>query len=536
MKKFITALVFVSILFSLGAAGVDEDAQGDKEFTWAYRGTFSSFEPHNLASTVVLGFLQNVYEGLTIRDTESFEIVPALATEWKPISDSEWEFTLRKGVTFQKGHPFTASDVVFSWKRAQKADDPASVVARIKNVVAKDDYTVIVDTGTPDPILPATIASLLIVDEEWANEVDVVEPASATDTGTSYIVRNVNGTGPFTLAEFDASGQIVLERYEGYWGADSLKTNVNRARFVTIAQENTRIAALLAGDVDLIYPFPVSDWPQFQDHQDIEVLTGLEARTIFLGLDQIRDNLIGGGSGEGNPFKDVRVREAVNIAIDRDTIGEKIFFNSIQPAGTLLAPGTTGYDETVNQPYPYNPERAKQLLVEAGYPNGFSVILDVPNDRYVKDEEVGKVVANYLGQIGIDVTVSARTRSQHFSKIFRQGDYDTSFYMLGWSPAALDGYSVLSDLISARTIGDDLGVYNVGAYENPKINAITKQVQSELDSEKRNALIREALQIAKDDYAYIPLYTQPLLWGVRKNIDVILRADDILDLRYVIVK
>ncbi len=533
-KDSILLVLVIATTFIFVSAGSQEIA-AEKEFTWATRGAFSSFEPHNIASTFVLGFLQNVYEGLTIRDSESFEIVPALATSWRTISDSEWEFTLRQGVSFHEGHSFTASDVVFSWERAKKADDPASVVARIKNVTAQDDYTVIVDTGTPDPILPATIASLLIIDEDWAKEVGVEEPASATDTETSYITRNVNGTGPFSLAEFDPSGTIHLERFEGYWGAEDLVTNIDRASYVAIGEDSTRVASILSGDVDLIIPFPVSDWVNFQDNDSIDVLTGLEARTIFLGLDQLREELIGGEGQGSNPFKDIRVREAVNLAIDRDTINEKIFYNSVKPAGTLLPPGTTGYDEELNQPYEYNPEKAKSLLAEAGYPDGFSVTLDVPNDRYVKDEDVGQAVANYLGQIGIDVTVSARTRTQHFSRIFRQGDYNTSFYMLGWGPAALDGYSVLSDLISSRTIGDGLGVYNIGAYENPRINEITQQVGSELDSELRNSLIREALSIAKEDFSYIPLYTQPLLWGVSKNIDAILRADDTLDLRYVTV-
>ncbi len=296
------------------------------------------------------------------------------------------------------------------------------------------------------------------------------------------------------------------------------------------------MAALLSGEIDLMYPVPLQDIKRLEGDPNVEVLQGPELRTIFLGMDQYRDELLDmPGSGK-NPFKDQRVREAFAHAIDLDAIQRVVMRGASTPTGLMIAPGINGFEEELNEPYAYDPEQSKALLQEAGYGDGFPVTLDCPNDRYVNDEAICTAIVPMLERIGIDVTLNAQTKSLHFNKIGLPEGNNTSFYMLGWTPGTYDAYNALQNLMTMD--GEAQGIWDSGRYSNPKVEELTDQIAVEIDPDKRAALIHEAFQIHKDDVGHLPLHQQALAWGVRTDTveSVIQRPQNDVDLRTVVMK
>jgi len=252
-------------------------------------------------------------------------------------------------------------------------------------------------------------------------------------------------------------------------------------------------------------------------------------------MDQFRDVLTNASVADANPLKDVRVRRAFAHALNLEAIKSRIMRGSATPTGLMVAPQINGFDEALNTPYEYSPEKSKALLAEAGYPDGFSLQMDCPNDRYVNDEKICQAAVSMLAKVGIKVDLLAQTKSKFFGKVLANGGYDTSFYLLGWTPGSMDSHNVLSLLMNCR---DDKGTsapFNLGGYCNPAVDELTKMVAAETDQAKRQAMISEAFKIAQDDVAYLPLHQQPLSWGVASNVTLAQRADNVLDLRSVVI-
>ncbi len=524
LKKSASVVAVFSVLVGSAVA--------ENVFKFAFQGDIQGVDPQSHYETFQLSTMANVYEGLTRRNAD-LQIMPHLAESWQVLSDTEWQFNLRKGVKFHNGNDFTAEDVAFTIKRALQTDFKG-VASKISESKIIDDHTIVLVTGDPQPGLINEIDSLLMMDKQWtvANGADIIDTNSMDK---SYTTNNANGTGLFRVVSYQAGVKTEFERFDGYWKKDII-SNIDRVVFTPIGQDATRVAALLSGAVDLAYPVPVQDQSRLQKASNVDTLVGPETRNIFLGFDQFRDQLIGSDVKGKNPFKDVRVRKAFALAIDNNLINKKVMRGSAFPTSTMVAEVNGFPGKDVAAVYPQDPAQAKALLAEAGYRNGFTVKMDCPNNRYVNDEKICQAVVSMLAKIGIKVDLLAQPKAQYFKKVLEGGGFDTSFYLLGWSPASKDALDPLEYLISCRGLSDNLGVYNLGNYCNPKINQLSAQARVESDSVKRNAIMKLAYQIAKAEYGYVPIHNQSLSWGVNKKFSVAQRADNVLDLLNVMKK
>ena len=284
--------------------------------------------------------------------------------------------------------------------------------------------------------------------------------------------------------------------------------------------------------MDLVYPIPVQDIKRVNDNNATNALTGPELRTIFLGMDQIRDELLYSNVKDKNPFKDQKVRDAFYKTIDIEAIKAKAMRNLATPLSIMLSPfmfANAGEFSRVA----YDPDGAKKLLAEAGYPDGFEVGMDCPNDRYVNDEAICQAVAAMLARVGVKVNLNAQPKAQYFAKVLVSGGFDTSFYLLGWTPGSFDSWNVLSNLHGCRDDAGNGGMFNLGGYCNEDVDKLTAQILVENDPDKRLDLITQAYKLTTDQTAYIPLHQQGLAWGVAKGTDVVQRADNVLMLYHV---
>lgn len=504
-------------------------------FRYAFQGDVQSLDPHGLNETFTLGYLGNVYEGLTSYDAE-LQLQPGLAESWENTEPTVWRFTLRQGVKFHGGEDFDAEDVVFSWKRSlTPGSDMKGYGAKISDIRVIDPHTIELVTPSPNPILPRELVFLYIMDKGWSeanSATEATSPSAATSTST-YAAQNANGTGPFRLVERQADVRSRLTRFEEYW--QEIPTNVTEVLFTPIAQDSTRVAALISGELDLAWPIAVQDWPRLEEAEGVSPLTGPEVRTIFLGFDQFRDELLYSSVKGTNPLKDVRVREAIVRAVNLQAINERVMRGAATPTGLLIGPQVNGFSEELNAPYEYDPERSQALLAEAGYPDGFTLGMDCPNDRYVNDEQICQAVVGLLARVGVTIELNAQPKARYFAKVSPQSGNDTSFYLLGWTPSTVDAHNALFNLLATYDTTKNSGQFNYGHYSNPEIDALTDQVVQETDVDKRNAMIVEAMKLAKDDFAYLPLHQQPLSWGISDRVTVVQRPDDVLDLRSVVV-
>lgn len=518
----------------IAMAAASQPAQS-RTLHWAYQGDATSIDPMALNETFTLGFQGNFYEALVGYDG-NLKLVPMLAESWENTEPTKWVFKLRKGVKFHNGETFTADDVIFSWKRSlTPGSDMKGYGAKATGIKKIDDYTVEVTTGTPNPILPREWTLLYMMSKEWSEKNKTTEATNVKgDNQGNYANLHENGTGPFMVTERQPDVRTTLKRFDGYWDK-KIPTNVDEVVFQPITQEATRVAALISGEMDIVQPVPVQDWKRLEDAKGVKPLTGAEARAVFIGMDQSRDELLFSDIKGKNPFKDPKVREAVVLAVDIKAINEKIMRGAAKPLGSLIATSINGYDDSFGAPYKPDPARAKKLLAEAGYPNGFSTTIDCPNDRYVNDEKICQAVAAMLGRVGIKLNVLAQTKSKYFGKILLQAGNQTSMYMLGWTPTSIDAHNALLNLAACRNDKTAAGQFNLGGYCNKEVDSLTDKIGSETDQAKRNAMIKQAFEIVRKDYGYLPLHQQPMSWGVKDNIKVVQRADDVLDLRNVVM-
>ncbi|MGE0723655.1 MAG: ABC transporter substrate-binding protein [Alphaproteobacteria bacterium] len=485
-----------------------------KTFRYSSSGDINGLDPHVNNEAPTNAMKNNLYETLIFRDY-ALRMLPALATEWKLMEPTRWRFTLRKGVTFHDGTPFTADDVIFSVKRNQHDQSAMRTATKsVKEVRKIDDFTVDIVTERPNPILDQEFTALFIMSKSWAEKNNTATPVRGIVGNESYANLHVNGTGPFKLLDRVPDTRTVLVPNPKWWGKP--EHNLTRVEFKPISNAATRVAALLSGEVDMMYPVPLQDIPRLQRSPGIKMLQGPELRVVFLGMDQFRPELLDmPGSGK-NPFKDLRVRKAVYQAIDSNAIHRVVMRGASVPTALMVGPGVTGYAKDLDTRYPFDPDGAKKLLADAGYPNGFPVTLDCPNDRYVNDEAICQAVVPMLARIGINVKLNAQTKSKHFDKIGRRQDFNTSFYMLGWG--AYDAYYAFFNLVMTRDAQPGSGSNNSGRYSNPKIDELIKLIEVETDQERRNKFIHEAMKLHKEDFAHIPLHQPPLAWAARDTV------------------
>ncbi len=496
----------------------------------ANQGDAVSMDPHSLNESLQLSFTGNVYEPLVARD-KKLGLVPGLATAWKQTSPTVWRFELRPGVKFHDGAPFTADDVVFSFKRvAGDGSDMKSYTSSIKEVRKVSDLVVEIETLTPFPILPDVLTLVYMMNRAWCETNKAVTPVDRRKGIENLASFKANGTGPFRVKERQPGARTVLARHFAYW--DKVESNIDEVVFTPIGNDATRVAALMSGELDVVEPVPLQDVARLNSNPALRVMQGPELRTIFLGMDQKRDELLFSSVKGKNPFKDVRVRQAFYQAIDIEAIRSRVMRGAATPTALMVAPGIRGFVPEMNKRLPFDPEASKKLLADAGYPSGFEVTMNCPNDRYVNDGEICQAVASGLAKVGVKINLQAESKATYFQKILSR---NTSFYLLGWTPGTYDAHNVLSSLMATPT-DKGQGQFNLGSYSNPKVDELTLKIQSETDQTKRNAMIAEAFKLHADDVGHLPLHQQALAWGMKKSVSLTQLADNMMFFKWVTVK
>ena len=513
---------FLAIAVSAGAHA--------RTFKFADQGDVVSMDPYFFNESFLINFTGNIYESLTGRG-KKLEVTPELATDWKQTAPTVWRFNLRKNVKFHDGSPFTADDVIFSLERIRgEGSDLKSHVAEIREIRKIDDHAIDIVTRAPFPILPEVISIWRIMPKAWCEKNNSTRPSDVRKGIENHASQNTNGTGPFILKSRQAGVRTVLVPNPNWWG--KAEHNLTEVIFTPIGNDATRVAALISGEIDMMQPVPLQDVARISSNPNLKIMQGAELRTVFLGMDQKRDELMFSSVKGKNPFKDVRVRRAFYQAIDIEAIRKTTMRGASSPTALMVAPGINGFTQEQNKRLPYDPEAAKKLLAEAGYASGFEVGMMCPNDRYVNDGEICQAVAAMLARIGIKVNLTTESKATYFSKILRR---DTSFYMLGWTPSTYDSHNAIFSLIASPGEGGR-GQFNLGQYSNARIDELTAAIAAESDAKKRQAMISEVFKLHHDEVGHLPLHQQVLSWGMKKNVELVQLADNFNYLRWVVLK
>jgi len=514
------AVVSVALATALALPAFDA---GAKTLRWAGRGDMQTTDPHSQNENLTNNINQLVYEFLLVRD-KKLNLLPSLAESWTKVNPTTWRFKLRPGVKFHDGTPFTADDVVFSFERARAETSQLRAYANASGIPKKiDDLTVEFTTSGPNPIELEHIATINIMSKAWCEKNRATKPQNYTQKEEMITAREANGTGPYMLKAREPDVKTVLTKNPNWWGlkAGRFEGNADEVIYTPIVSDATRVAALLSGEVDLVNDPPPQDVPRLAQTPGIKVLEGTENRIVFIGMDQARDELLYSNVKGKNPFKDKRVRQALYHAIDIEAIKKTTMRGLSQPSGGMLPSPLTTTPE-IEKRLPYDRERAKKLLAEAGYPNGFEVTLDCPNNRYVNDEKICQALAAMWAQIGVKVAVNAMPRATYFPKLEKT---DTSMYMLGWGGATTDAIFVLQPVLSTYN-GKGDGDYNYGRYSNAKLDELTTKIKTNMKEEERLGEVHEALLAHNAEINHLPLHRQVIPWAARSNVTAVHRADN----------
>jgi peptide/nickel transport system substrate-binding protein len=476
----------------------------------------TTLDPHFVAAQPNLTAQHHIFEPLLHYD-ERMRPVPVLAT-WRNPDPLTWEFQLRKGVKFHDGAELTTEDVVYSLERPLTIKgSPGGFATYVKPIVSKeivDRYTIRLKTAAPYGAMPEDLASILIVSKKAAQAA-----AASTDFDEG---RAAIGTGPYKLVRFTRGSRIELARHEGYWGA---KPAWDRVTLVLVPSDPVRTAGLLAGELDAIENVPSADLARIRKHGGLRLEQTASWRTILLHLDQSREQAPGvlskaGKPLEKNPFKDVRVRRALSKAINRGAIAERVMDGLALPAANAVSPSAFGHNPAL-KPEPYDPEGAKKLLAEAGWPDGFTVTVATPNNRYINDEQIAQAVAQMFSRVGVTARVDAMPVAAYLGKA-RNREFGVA--LLGWGSRA--GDLALRSLAAAADPGKGYGAWNWGGYANPKLDQLIERSLATVGTAKREALAREAAAIAVAEVAFIPLHYQVATWAMKSHLQYAARTDE----------
>ena len=508
-----------------------------KTLRWSSQGDYLTADPMAQNELLTNSINGHVYEPLIMRG-KKLELIPALAVSWKQTAPTKWEFKLRQGVKFHDGTPFTADDVVFSIKRGQGPTSNFRVYANAVGEPRKiDDHTVEFTTPVPNPTMLEMLTNQnFIMSKAWSEKNNAVKAQDFTNKEESYTARNAMGTGPFILVSREPDVKSVFKKNPNWWGLKEKgywDGNVDEIVYTPVKESNTRMSALLANNLDLVLDPPVQDIDKLKQDKSIRVYEGRENRIIFLGMDQNREELLYSNVKGKNPFKDKRVRQAFYQAIDVQAINKAVMRGlSVPTAINLPNPELAGIPKSMDKRYPYDVNAAKKLLADAGYPNGFEVGMDCPNNRYINDERICQAVAGMLARVGVTIKLNAIPRAQYFPKAQR---LEVSFYMLGWGGGSVDAIFTLQPVLHSRNDKGD-GDYNWGNYKDPEFDALIDAAKQEIDAKKRQDLINKAMQRHHDQVFHIPLHLQVIPWASRSNVTAIHRADNWMQATWVTVK
>ena len=493
-----------------------------------------TMDPHAVALLYHTRVYTQVYESLVNRDAQ-FRLEPSLALSWEAVGATNWRFRLRPGVVFHDGTPFTADDVVFSIERALGPTSQRSFQLKgVKAARQLDALTVEFVLEAPDAVLPEKLQGLAVMSRAWSVAHKVEKAQDFNGKQETFAVRNANGTGPFRLDRYEPDVRTVLKRHPGWWGwADKRSGNLDEVTLIALRSDATRLAALVSGEIDLVLDPPYQDIERLKREGAIKLAQTTDLGQQYLTFDQTRDELEGsdariGNSVDGkprNPFKDLRVRRAVYHAIDVELIMQKVLRGQGVPTGAFLSPKVDGSPAELDRRLPFDPARAKALLAEAGYPNGFSVTLDCVNVPW--REAVCQAMTAMLTKVGIRATLRTSPSNQFFPKL---SGATASFLEFGWTPNP-DAWASLNALFRTwdKTGG---GTFNAGRYSNPKLDALIDGMRVEPDLTRRRARVDVALRLVHDDLPFIPLYRRTLSWAMKTQVTVVQWPNDSTELRW----
>ncbi|MGH1360416.1 MAG: ABC transporter substrate-binding protein [Burkholderiaceae bacterium] len=514
MKK---SIQLVSVVAALLSQSVLADS-----ITIGINSEATSIDPHfhNLSPNNQIA--RQIFNGLIDQGPRQ-ELIPGLAESWRPINDLTWEFKLRQGVKFHDGSDFNADDVICTFERAPVVpNSPASFALYIrgKQAVKVDDFTVHFKTEKPYPLMGNDISTVNIVSDA---------------TGCNGTTDDFNkgkaavGTGPYKFVEYVPGDRIVLARNEQYWGS---KPDFEQVTFKPIKSAPARVAALLAGDVDMIDSVPTTDLARLKKDNTLSITEGVSNRVIYLHTDQFREDspYITGNDGKPikNPFLDQRVRLAVSMALNRKAIVERVMEGQAIPAGQVLPDGFFGTSEKL-QPIAYDPKGAKKLLADAGYPDGWKMTIHGPNDRYINDARVLEAIAQMLNRIGIKAQVETLPRSVFFKRASgggKDGQPEFSLYLAGWGAGSGEASSPLRSLIHTYDKSIGMGTANRGRHSNPAIDKLVQKALVTVDDPARAAVLAQATELAIETAAIIPVHYQVSSWATKKGIGYEARTDE----------
>ncbi|SFH72940.1 ABC transporter substrate-binding protein [Modicisalibacter xianhensis] len=500
-KTLLASLVGATLSLPLAAIAQTDDVT----LRVAYDADPVSLDIHEQLSGGMLQLSHLTFDPL-VRWTQDFEFEPRLATDWEQVDDTTMRMTLRDGVTFHSGNPFTAKDVVWTVERLKRSPDFKAIFDPVASVTAVDDQTVEFKTKKPYPLLLNLATYIFPMDSEFYSGTTGAgkDKSEIVKNGNSWASTNVSGTGPFKVTQRQQGVKVEFERFEDYWDENS-PGNVDHIVLTPISENATRVAALLSGDVDFIAPVPPNDLERVRADEDVKLVTMSGTRIILLHMNQDRVEA----------FKDPRVRQAFAYAVNQEAIADRLMKGFATPAAQLSPEGYQGHNPNLEPRYDL--EKAKQLMKEAGYEDGFSISMMAPNNRYVNDAQIAQAVAAMLARINVKVDLKTLPKAQYWP------EYDAraaDLMLIGWHSDTEDSANFYQYLTECPDPDTGAGQYNAGMYCNPEIDKIVAEANLETDREKRSQMLQSVEKALYDDAAFVPLHWQDLAWAAQDEVQI----------------
>lgn len=513
MNRIKTRLVASAALILLGAVPLSA-----ADLKIGVKSEPSSLDPqfHVLVPNMQVTFA--MFDPLIMMDSKLVP-QPALAESWKPVSDTEWEFALRKDAKFSDGSPLTADDVVFTFDRIPKVPNSPTAFTlftrQIAKVEAVDANTVRITTKQPYPLLITDLANLPIMSKAAAS-------GSAAEGKTTVELNRgegLVGTGPFKFVSWQKGADLVLERNPNYWGKPA---EWDKVIYRPMTNPAARAAALLSGDIDMMEDPPTADLEQFKSNPKLTVAEAPGTRIVYIALDQKGEPSPGIPGQDKNPLMDKRVREALSISIDRKAIAERVMGGVAVATGDLLPAPMFGAVEARQAAPAVDTAKAKALLAEAGYPEGFQITLGTPNGRYVNDARVAQTIAAMWTRAGVKTEVAASAPPVFFKS---RDNFEFSAYLAAWGNSTGEMSTTLRSLVGTRDPSKGSGTSNGGRYSNPELDALLDKASATMDDDARKALLQQADELVLSDYGIIPVHFEVPVWGLRAGLTYAARSD-----------
>ncbi len=510
---------------------------------FAAQGDIATLDPHAKNDRFNNAMVQHLYEPLAMRGPD-LKVVPGLALTWVPMpakngTSNLWRVTLRPGVTFHEGQPFTADDVVFSITRAQSSQShlqsAASELGRVRRI---DATTVEFDTRKPNPLFVETLTLIPIMSQAWAKAHGAELPGNLSAAQETYAHRHANGTGPLRNAVWKPDVSLTMDANAGWWAranegqaTGGSLGNVTQVVFQPVQSVATRVAALATGAVDLVVDLSPNDRAYLGSNKALKTVSGIENRIIYFGFD-VKSSKLRQSTLSDNPLKKPLVRQALWQAIDYATLQKQVLKGEHQPTGAMVTPLTTGYAPALDTLPRFDPTVARAQLAQAGYPNGFPLDLNCPSDRHPVDEVLCKAVANFWSKVGVTTRLRLQPKTQYFAELEKTG---ADAFLMGWGGATTDAMYSLKPLMHSAASGSGAsasvaGQFNYGGIADPILDTLIDRAETEQNPVLRTPLMLQALQKVKQEAYVIPLYRQAILWGMQTRISATPRADNRLEI------